>query len=110
MIPSPHAPGGKNKPSVPLGDLQWLVSKDICKFAVILDFAEIRERINIPYFLECWRLEYLYFKGFSIHAICSVDAALSTQSRHIVGSILKLKWRFSNIEVGNVSEYTTQAD
>ena len=53
--------------------------------------------MNISYFLECWRLEKLYVKGFSIYAINSVDTALPSQSVHVAGFILKLKWRFSNI-------------
>ena len=103
-MPSP--PPAQEKPSDPPGDLK-LVTKDRCKFVVVLDFAEIRARINIPCFSECWRLEKLYFKDFSIHAINSVDAALSSQSAHVAGFILESKWRFSNIEVSNVSEYTT---
>ena len=39
-----------------------------------------------------------------------MGAALSAQSLHIAGSILKSKWRFSKIEVSNVSEHTTSWD
>ena len=104
VMPSP--PPAQEKPSDPPGDLK-LVTKDRCKFVVLLDFAETRARINIPCFSECWRLEKLYCKDFSIHAINSVDAALSSQSAHVAGFILESKWRFSNIEVSIVSEYTT---
>ena len=50
VIPSP-LPQQKKWPSDPLGDLQRLVTKDICKFALVLYFAEIRERNQYYLFL-----------------------------------------------------------
>ena len=54
------------------------------QISLYLDFAEIREGINIRCFFECWRLvvEQLYIKGFSIHTINSVDETSSTQNLH----------------------------